>query len=98
MSINRKLLLLFAFIFLFTLALTIFLANKQKNPPPIASDCKILCQNNRPITCQNSNDCRLQTMTERCNQTKLINISGFSGYCQDGYCKAYGCGGAGAID
>jgi len=64
----------------------------------VINDCKMRCENNKAIPCQVNDDCDTDTMMKFCNQEKTIFKNGFDGYCKDGYCQAYGCGGVPAID
>lgn len=81
----------------------IFYAFKRLEAPspagdPSPNDCRLRCEDKRSIPCKDNEDCRTDPMRAFCRQKTVIFKNGFEGYCKDGYCQAYGCGGAPSID
>ena len=95
---NKKILWLALPVFLLIVAGAFLFIKKPGNTPLPAGDCKMTCENNKPIPCKTNDDCEATSMTNYCQQKIIVFKNGFSGYCKEGYCQAYGCGGAPAID
>jgi hypothetical protein len=69
---------------------------EEKNIDSQSTECDFECSDNKKITCENNNDCN----SESCiNRGGLASSEfGFSGYCKNGICQKYGCGGVEPID
>jgi len=65
----------------------------------VNADCKMRCNDNRPIPCVLNSDCDSYAMSKTfCDQNEIIFRNGFSSFCEEGYCQAYGCGQAPSVD
>ena len=82
----------------------VYLKNNSQNTSPTinqegnnqTTECDFKCNDNKKIPCKNNNDCNGDLCSKRGG---LVSSEyGFSGYCKNGVCQKYGCGGVEPID
>lgn len=65
--------------------------------PFYKDDCNIKCESKKLIPCDTNKDCQYEFMKNFCSPEEVVFINGLTGYCGEGYCQSYGCGGAPSI-
>ncbi len=64
----------------------------------VKEDCRLRCDDLRLIKCESDEDCKYFRMESYCKPSvPNLGYGGLSGFCDEGYCRSYGCGGVSSI-